>query len=110
MTLKTFLTNLLLMERSRKKPEYQLRIAKERIELLFEQAEKTKDAEMARRYVKLAKKIGMRYNVRIPKHLKRKYCKYCYSMLPASGRRLKNGIVTIKCLCCNKTIRYPYKK
>jgi ribonuclease P protein subunit RPR2 len=99
-------------ERSRKKPEYQLKIARERIEILFDEAEKArKDGpDLAKRYVQLAKKIGMRYNVRIPKHLKRKYCKYCYSMLPAEGRRLKNGIVTIKCLSCNKTIRYPYKK
>ncbi|MEM7819818.1 MAG: ribonuclease P protein component 4 [Candidatus Aenigmatarchaeota archaeon] len=102
-------------ERSRKKPEHQVKIAKERIQILFDEAEKVKveRPELAKRYVKLAKKIGMRFNVHIPKHLKRKYCKYCYSYF-VFGRnathRLKRGIVNIKCLNCNKTIRYPYKK
>jgi ribonuclease P protein subunit RPR2 len=98
-------------ERSRKKPEYQVKIAKERIDTLFDEAEKIRkeNPKLAQRYIVLAKKIGMRFNVRIPKHLKRKYCKYCYSSLPASGRRLKNGIINIKCLNCNKMIRFPYK-
>jgi len=98
-------------ERSRKKPEYQVKIAKERIDILFDEAEKARKErpELARRYIRLAKRIGMRYNVRLPKHLKGKYCKYCYSFLPSEGRRLKNGIVRVKCIYCNKIRRYPYK-
>jgi len=98
-------------ERSRRKPVQQIKIAKERMEILLKEAEMVQGSEpdLARRYIKLAKKIGMRYNVHVPKDLKRKYCKYCYSFLPSKGRRLKSGTVTIKCLWCNKTVRQTYK-
>ncbi len=97
----------------RAKPEYQQKIAAERMQLLFKEAENVvKDnGELAKRYVKLAKKIGMRYNVRMPRKLKRLYCRYCYSFLTPgnSKRRLKSGKLNIKCFSCNKTMRYIYK-
>ena len=102
----------MLMKRNRgNKPEYQLRIASERIAILFDEAEKIakEDKALARRYVQLARKIGMRYNVRIPRELKRKYCKYCRNILLGARHRLKNGIIVIKCPSCSRTIRYPYK-
>lgn len=97
----------------RRKPEDQIKIAKERIDILFKEAENVvrERPDLAKRYVKLAKKIGMRYNVRLGK-LKRKFCKYCYSFfLPGltCSQRLRKGRITIKCFSCNKTIRYPYK-
>ena len=100
--------------RSRQKPEYQVRIAGERIRILFHEAEKMvkKDQKLARRYVQLARKIGMRYNVRIPRELRRKFCRSCHSYLQeglTSKTRVKNGTVNIKCFTCNKTIHYPYK-
>lgn len=100
------------MKRSRgKKPEYQLRIARERIGILFEEAEKAarEDKALARRYVELARKIGMRYNVRIPPRLKRKCCRNCHSLLLSSLQRLKNGMIRIECSSCGKITRYPYK-
>ncbi|MBI2076529.1 MAG: hypothetical protein HYT72_04755 [Candidatus Aenigmarchaeota archaeon] len=98
--------------RSRNKPEYQLKIAAERIELLFKEAAKAANPEMAKNYVRLAKKIGMRYNVRIPKKFKRMYCKYCFSFLAPdnSKMRLKGGRLNVKCFSCNKTMRYLYKR
>ncbi len=97
--------------RTRNKPEYQKKLAEERIELLFKEAmDAKKDAELARKYVHLAKKIGMRYNVRTPKKFKRMYCKYCYSLLVHNSKqRLKGGRLNIKCFSCNKTMRYLYK-
>ena len=92
----------------RSKPEYQKKIAAERIRILFKEAVNA-DAGMAKKYISLAKKIGMRYNVRIPKKFKRMYCKYCFSLLSNSKRRLKNGKLTIKCFSCNRTMRYLYK-
>jgi len=95
----------------RSKPEYQIKIAKERIEILFSEAEKRSKKDeygLQRRYVRLAKLIGMRYNVKIPTALKRKYCKHCYTFLfPKSKSRTKKGIVTIKCFNCGRKIRYP---
>ncbi|MDI6721526.1 MAG: hypothetical protein QMD85_03985 [Candidatus Aenigmarchaeota archaeon] len=97
----------------RSKPPYQTSIAKERIEILFKEAEmraKKDDYGLQRRYVRLAKRIGMRYNVKISPYLKRKYCKYCYTFLfPKSKVRLEKGMVTIKCFNCGKKIRYPYR-
>ena len=99
--------------RTRNKPEYQKKMAEERIELLFKEASKAAkgDAELARKYVKLAKKIAMRYNVRTPKKFKRMCCKYCYSLLAHNSKqRLKGGRLNIKCFSCNKTMRYLYKR
>ncbi len=98
----------------RSKPEYQITIAKERIGILFDEAEKRAkkgDYDLQRRYVRLAKLIGMRYNVKIPTDLKRKYCRHCYTFLfPKSRVRTKDGIVTIKCFNCGRKIRYPTKE
>ena len=97
-----------------KKPEEQIKIAKERIAILFSEAEKTvkEDPELAKRYMKLAKRIGMRYNVRLGR-LRRKFCRHCYSFfLPGVNcqQRIKKGRINIKCFTCNKTIRYPFKE
>src|SRR3989338_485217 len=54
---------------ARQKPEYQVKIAKERIAILFDEARKTAASEpdLAKRYMLLAKRIAMRYNVRLGK-------------------------------------------
>jgi len=100
-----------------KKPEWQQKIARERIKILFNLAEKEFEAhpKRSRRYVELARKIGLRYNIRLGKKLKRKFCKNCNSLLipgKTSQVRLKSGkkTVTVRCLKCNKVYRYPYKK
>ncbi len=91
------------------KPEYQLRIARERIAILFNEAAQA-EPELAKRYMKLAKKIGMRYNIRLGV-LKRRFCRHCFSYFTAenSRRRMKNGIMNVMCLSCGKITRYPYK-
>ena len=89
------------------KPLYQIKIAKERIEILMNEA---KNSDFSKRYVQLAKKIGMRYNVRLGKH-KKKICKYCFSYFNTknSTRRFKNGFISINCILCKKTTRIYYK-
>ena len=96
--------------RRRSKPTDQIKVAKERIELLISRAEKVHGdrPELARRYFQLAKKIGMRYNVKIPRYMKRKFCKNCFTYI-SEGWRFKNGKATIKCKSCGKIMRYPYK-
>ena len=105
------------MRKVSKKPDWQQKIAKERIQFLLDLAEKEfkKHPERAKRYVELARKIGLRYNIRFPKELKRKFCKKCSILLIPSvtsrirlNSREKNLI--IKCLNCNRIYRYPYKK
>ncbi len=97
--------------RSRKKPESQKKVARERIALLFKEAAASTDAGSARRYMQLAKKIGMRYNVRLG-GLKRRFCKSCYAFFTPrnSVTRVKNGTISIKCLSCNNVKRVKTRK
>ena len=98
------------MERSRNKPDWQLKIAKERIDILFDEAKKTKEKDLQKRYVQLARKIGMRFNVRLTSEQKRCFCKYCESYFSSDARRrLKDGILIIACPACRKINRMPYR-
>jgi ribonuclease P protein subunit RPR2 len=97
----------------RKKPEAWTRIAKERIGLLLAQAESEsgKHPERAKRYVELARKIGMRYNVRTD--AKARFCKKCSSLLkPGVSCRVRlrkdKQAVVVTCLACGAVSRHPY--
>lgn len=90
-------------------------IAKSRINILFELAEQNALSNrlyLSDKYVKLARKISMRYLVKIPKEHKRKFCKHCYNyLLPfVTGRiRIHRGKVVIYCYNCKKYSRIPLK-
>lgn len=91
------------------KPLYQIKIAKERIALLFDEARKRSgDEELAKRYVRLARRIGMRYNVRIAAY-KRLFCRKCNRFFADDRRRLKKGRLRIACKSCGHVTTYPYK-
>jgi len=97
-----------------RKPDFQSKIAKERIEILFDLAQKElkKHPERSRRYVELARKIGLRYNVRLGK-LKRNFCKRCNTILkPGLTSKVRNDtdrkVVETICLNCNNITRIPY--
>jgi ribonuclease P protein subunit RPR2 len=99
-----------------KKPKWQVEIAKERMSILFSLAKKElgKHPERSRRYIELAKKIGLRYNIRLSRELKRGFCKNCNTLL-VSGKtcinRLDSAKKTINIICknCGNIIRIPYK-
>src|SRR3989344_6871961 len=57
------LNNKLLSMRTRQKPDWQQKIAEERIKILFDLAKKEfeKNPQRSRRYVELARNIGTRY-------------------------------------------------
>jgi len=93
----------------------QKEIAKERIEILFKQAEEifSKNKSLANRYVTLARKIAMKVKIRIPLELKRKFCKHCYKFLkPGKNSRIRtrNGKVIISCFECKKFTRIPLRR
>ncbi|MBI5347412.1 MAG: ribonuclease P [Candidatus Aenigmarchaeota archaeon] len=97
------------------KPLYQIKIAKERINILFCEAEKivSRDSALADRYAQLARKIGMRFNVRMPRELRRRFCRKCFSYLKPGvtcRQRTKAGKIQITCLKCGHINRYPMKK
>ncbi|MBW2994958.1 hypothetical protein KY312_01260 [Candidatus Woesearchaeota archaeon] len=63
--------------------------------------------------MKKARRIGMRYEVPIPRALKRKFCKHCYSyFMPGKSCRvrLSKQKVVYYCMKCKKFTRYPYIK
>lgn len=92
-------------------------IARQRIELLLEMADKIykQYPDLAQRYVDLARKIGMKCRVRIPWWWKRRICKYCKSVLvPGVNCRVRLRTnrfphVVVTCLKCGRQMRYPYK-
>ncbi len=90
------------------------RIAHERMEVLFGLAEKEAlqgHAARARRYVDLARRLGMRYNVRMPPEFKRRFCKMCLAYLvPAVNARVRvgRGRVVVTCLACGAIQRLPF--
>jgi ribonuclease P protein subunit RPR2 len=102
------------MRKKSKKPEWQLRIARERIEILFELAknELKGHPERARRYVELARKIGLRYNLRLSKEKKRLFCKKCNTLLyiGETAKEVKKNLPNlkfIKCLNCGELKKIP---
>jgi len=84
------------------------------VERLFELAEAASQEhpERADRYVKLAWKLKTRYNLKLPQHLKRKFCRKCLSFCRpgVSCRvRVQQGRVVVTCLRCGHIARFIYK-
>lgn len=104
-----------MKKKYQKKSKQQKEIARERIEILFQQAKQAfnKAPKLSNRYIKLARELAMKYKIRIPKELKRKFCKHCYSYLfPSKNVRIRtrDGKVVYYCLNCKKYMRFPYLK
>lgn len=100
------------MARPRVSKAKQKEVAKERIKILFQQADKvfTENQALANRYVTLARKLSMKAKVRIPRELKRKFCKHCYKFLMPgknSRVRVRENKVVISCLECKNFMRIP---
>lgn len=104
------------VRKSGKKPSSQIKLAKERIEILFDKAEKEfdKNPELSHRWVQMARKISTRYNIRFTKEQKRRLCKKCMRFLvPGKNSSVrtnpKQQAVIIKCLECGNVMRFPYR-
>tara|TARA_Y100000310_G_scaffold325408_1_gene388834 strand:- start:2336 stop:2677 length:342 start_codon:yes stop_codon:yes gene_type:complete len=96
------------------KPFKQRKLALERITALFKEAASAfkEDKKLANRYVSLARKIAMKYKVRIPSELRKRFCKHCHTYLkPNINLRIRTnkGKVVYYCLECKKFMRFPYK-
>ncbi|MDD4307330.1 MAG: ribonuclease P [Thermoplasmata archaeon] len=90
-------------------------VAKERIGMLLEMAEKqalTGDLELADRYAQLARKIGMRYQIQMPKGFNLRFCRKClHYLVPAKNARFRTsaGKLSRQCLVCGGVYRMPLK-
>lgn len=85
-------------------------IALKRIQKLFNLARKERSKQYAIRYIKLAREIARKTQTRIPKELKRGFCKKCN--MPFSSRtkvRIKNKILIYTCNNCGEKRRFKIK-
>ncbi|MFH0869283.1 MAG: hypothetical protein V1839_03585 [archaeon] len=103
------------MDNRREKPEWQQEIAKERIEILFREAAlaaREGKPDRANRYVFLLRKLAMKYNVKLGREQRRKFCHKCYHYLHAKNIRVrtnpKTKAVEVTCMDCKHVNRYPY--
>jgi ribonuclease P protein subunit RPR2 len=99
------------------KPSWQKKTVRERIDRLFDQAGECfeEHPERSRRYVEMALKISMRYNVRLGPDLKRRYCRACKAYLvPGKSCTVRTNpgqrAVIITCRECGHVSRHPYRK
>lgn len=97
----------------KKQKDWAKDMAYQRIQRLFELAgqEFKTHPDRSNRYVGLARRIGMRYRVRMPRELKRMVCKHCHTYLVqgATARtRLQGTHITTTCTACGKQMRLPY--
>lgn len=86
-------------------------IAKERIDILVRNALREKDEAIAARQAQQAKKIAMRFRVRLPYVARQLFCKKCKAfVVPGRSARVRVGraktrAVRITCLRCGHTYR-----
>ena len=97
------------------KPKWIKDIAKERMDILFTNAEKEffDHPERSDRYVTLALKISTKYNTKVPRKWNRRFCKNCHKFLypgQNSTVRLVNQEVNIFCDECGHVMKIPYLK
>ncbi len=93
-------------------------IARERMEILFERAIQIheEDPKLAQRYVELARRIGMKTRVRIPRKYRRLVCRGCKQFIHPGCTlrvRVKSGGVkhiAFTCLRCGRIVRVPVEK
>jgi ribonuclease P protein subunit RPR2 len=89
--------------------------ALKKIKVLFDEArlQFLRNPSLSNRYVTLARKIAMKFRVKIPRELKRKFCKHCYHYLvPGKNCRVRiyKSKVIYSCFNCKKFMRFMLKK
>ena len=94
----------------------QKEIALKRIDKLFMLAEKefSEYPELSNRYIELALKIAKKYNIKINKKYRYRFCKNCKSYLKLNHNAkinidTKKKTISLICLNCKKEKKYRYK-
>ena len=90
------------------------REVKERIYSYMDKAKEVfaKDKALANKYVQKARRVGMKHKAKLPRDVKRSFCKHCYSLLvPGKNLRVRTreGHVVYYCLECKKYMKVGYK-
>lgn len=86
------------------------KIALKRIKKLLDLAKEIydKNPELSRRYVEIAWKIKLKCNVKLPKILKLRFCKKCFTVWIPSKTvkvRIKKGWINYICLSCRRVFK-----
>tara|TARA_Y100000310_G_scaffold318878_1_gene373448 strand:+ start:16755 stop:17066 length:312 start_codon:yes stop_codon:yes gene_type:complete len=71
-----------------------------------------KKPDLANKYAKKARRIALKYKLKLPLKFKRKICKNCQSYLvPGKNLRVRTakGHIVLYCLECKKFMRFRYK-
>ncbi len=89
------------------------KIAMERVKKLLKMADSIfeENPKLANRYVELAWKIKTRYNLRLSREFKIKFCRKCRSFLVPGETcrfRFRSSRMVITCLECGYEKRIPY--
>ncbi len=90
-----------------KKPEWLEKIIEERIIILFKLANEflDKNEKRSKRYIQLSRKIATRHRMKLPKKLKRNFCKKCNILFTDKNtiKRKNNQInkIIFKCKKCD---------
>ncbi len=94
------------------------KIARERIHLLFKEALDTysENPSRAQKYADIARKLGMRYKVRLPKIYRMNICRACKKFIvPGFNSRVRlqrhrEPHIVVTCLNCGKHNRIPIRR
>ena len=97
-----------------KKPIHQLKIAKRRIDFLFKLAKEyfKEDNRLSNKYVKMARRIAMKYKIRLPSSMKKRLCSNCHSYLVPGVNcrvRIHKHRIIYYCIGCKHYGRHPIK-
>ncbi len=89
-------------------------IAKKRINFLFNEAKAVfkKDSKLSDKCVKQARRIAMKYKIRLPSSLKKRFCKNCHNYLVPGVNcrvRLHKHRLIYYCMSCKHFMRHPIK-
>lgn len=71
-----------------------------------------KKPELSHKYAKKARRMSLKYKLKLPLNIRRRICKNCFSFLvPGKNLRVRTtrGHVTYYCLECKKFMRMGYK-
>ena len=93
-----------------KTPNAKQKLVIERIYRLFDLAKEMNNSKhpdkekFVKRYLKLAKTLGEKVNVSIPKELKKQFCNNCFSLNITTTKN--DPFLILKCNDCNKERKY----